>query len=139
MVTPGPLRNPGPLVYLAGSPEYLAWSSGNLNILTVWSVGTDRLLYFTQSDSGHPFQFLQLAGHFVLWYTGNGSSVLDLQTGKAFDVAGSVAASADTIAVGEQLRRPPKGAFASVRVSTLAVEAMPGIRGCTKKSATSPS
>jgi len=139
VATPGPLRSPGPLLYLAGSPEYLAWSSGDLNTLTVWPVGTNRLLHFTQSDSGHPFQFLQLAGHFVLWYTGTASSVLDLRTGDAFDVAGAVAASADTIAVEEQLGQPPKGTFASVRVSTLAVAAMPGIRGCAKNGATSPS
>jgi hypothetical protein len=132
VATPGPLRNPGPILYLAGSPEYLAWSSGNLNTLTVWPIGTARLLKFTQSDSGHPFEFLQLAGHFVLWYTGNGSSVLDMQTGDAFDVRGSVAASADSIAIEEPAGpSPTKGAFASSRVSTLATAALPGIRGCT--------
>jgi hypothetical protein len=132
VVTPGPLRNSGPILYLAGSPEYLAWSSGDLNTLTVWPLGTARLLKFTQSQSGHPFEFLQLAGHFVLWYTGNGSSVLDLQTGNAFDVTGSVAGSADAIAI-EQPGGPSstKGAFVSSRVSTLATAALPGIRGCT--------
>ena len=136
VVTPGPLRNPGPVLYLAGSPEYLAWSSGDLNTLTVWLVGTSRLLKFTQSDSGHPFEFLQLAGHFVLWYTGNGSSVLDMRTGDAFDVRGSVAGSADAIAIEQPGgQAPPKGAFASSRVSTLATAAMPGIRGCAKNAA----
>lgn len=140
VVTPGPLRHPGALLYLAGSPEYLAWSSGDLNTLTVWPVGTARLLKFTQSDSGHPFEFLQLAGHFVLWYTGNGSSVLDLRTGNAFDVAGSVAGSADAIAIEEPVGPPPtKGAFVSSRVSTLATPAMPGIRQCALKGATAPS
>jgi hypothetical protein len=129
---PGPLRDPGSLLYLAGSPQYLAWSSGDLNTLTVWPVGTGRLLRFTQSDSGHPFQFLQLTGHFVLWYTGTGSSVLDLQTGNAFDLAGSGAASAGAITVQEQLKQPPKGSFASVRVSTLATAAMPAIRTCSR-------
>jgi hypothetical protein len=140
VVTPGPLRNPGPILYLAGSPEYLAWSSGDLNTLTVWPVGTARLITFTQSDSGHPFEFLQLAGHFVLWYTGNGSSVLDLRTGNAFDVGGSVSGSADAIAI-EQPVGPPstKGAFVSSRVSTLATAALPDIRGCTKNGATAPS
>jgi hypothetical protein len=127
---PGPLRDPGSLFYLAGSPEYLAWSSDDLNTLTVWPVGTGQLLRFTQSNSGHPFQFLGLAGHFVLWYTGTGSSVLDLQTGNAFDIAGSGAASADAITVQEQLHQPPKGSYASVRVSTLITAAMPAIRTC---------
>jgi hypothetical protein len=129
---PGPLRDPGSLLYLAGSPQYLAWSSGDLNTLTVWPAGTDRLLRFTQSNSGHPFQFLQLTGHFVLWYTGSGSSVLDLRTGSAFDIAGSAAASADAITVQEQLKQPPKGSYASVRVSTLATAAMPAIRTCSQ-------
>ena len=129
---PGPLRDPGSLLNLAGSAQYLAWSSGDLNTLTVWPAGTDRLLRFTQSDSGHPFQFLQLTGHFVLWYTGTGSSVLDLQTGNAFDLAGSGAASAAAITVQEQLKQPPKGSYASVRVSTLATAAMPAIRTCSR-------
>jgi hypothetical protein len=140
VVTPGPLRNPGRLLYLAGSPEYLAWSSADLNTLTVWPIGTARLLKFTQSDSGHPFEFLQLAGHLVLWYTGNGSSVLDLRTGTAFHVGGSVAGSADEIAIEEPAGRPPaKGAFVPSRVSTLATAAMPGIRGCARNGATAPS
>lgn len=131
VATPGPLRNPGTILYLAGSPDYLAWGSGNLDSLTVWPVGTARLLKFTQSESGHPFEFLQLAGHFVLWYTGNGSSVLDMQTGNAFDVTGSVAGSANAIAIEEPAGRPAtKGAFVSSRVSTLATAALPGIRGC---------
>ena len=129
---PAPLRDPGSLLYLAGSPDYLAWSSGDLNTLTVWPVGTDHLLRFTQSNSGHPFQFLGLAGHFVLWYTGMGSSVLDLRTGNAFDIAGSGAASAGAITVQEQLKQPPKGSYASVRVSTLATAAMPAIRTCSQ-------
>ena len=132
VAVPGLLRDPGSLLYLAGSPQYLAWSSGDLNTLTVWPVGTGRLLRFTQSNSGRPFQFLQLAGHFVLWYTGMGSSVLDLRTGNAFDIAGSGAASADAITVQEQLKQPPKGSFASVRVSTLATAAMPAIRTCSQ-------
>jgi len=132
VVTPGLLRNPGSILYLAGSPDNLAWGSGDLNTLTVWPVGTARVLKFTQSDSGHPFEFLQLAGHFVLWYTGNGSSVLDLRTGGAFDVAGSVAASAGAIAIEQPVGHPAKGAFVSSRVSILTQAAMPGIRSCAK-------
>jgi hypothetical protein len=132
VVTPAPLRSPGTMLYLAGSPQYLAWGSGDLDRLTVWPVGTNRLLRFTQSDSGHPFQFLQLAGHFALWYTGTATSVLDLLTGNAFDIAGSAAASVGQIAVEQQLRQPPKGSFASVRVSALSIAAMPEVTGCAK-------
>ncbi len=129
--TPRPLRNPGPLLYMAGSPDYLAWSSGDLNTLTVWPVGAPRSFQFTQSNSGHPFEFLQIAGHFVLWYTGNGSSVLDLRTGDAFDVGGSVAGSANAIAVEEPVGNPPtKGRYAPSRVSLLALSAAPDVTGC---------
>jgi hypothetical protein len=138
VATPAPLRSPEPLTYLAGSPQYLAWSSGDLNTLTVWPIGTDRLLRFTQSNSGHSFQFMQLAGHFVVWYTGTGTSVLDLRTGDAFDYNGSAAVSGNTIAVEEQVSQPPKGSYASVRISVLPVAAMPSIRGCTKKAAAAP-
>ena len=128
--TPAPLRDPRPLLYLAGSPQYLAWSSADLNTLTVWPVGSGRLLRFAQSDSGHPFQFPQLAGHFVLWYTGTGTSVLDLRSGDAFDIAGSAAASPGTIAVEQQISQPPKGSYASTRVSTLPISAMPRVSTC---------
>ena len=133
VATPGPLRNPGAISDLGGSPQYLAWSTENANILTVWPVGAARVLKFTQADSGHPFHFLQLAGHFLLWYTGSGSSVLDLRTGNAFDVQGALAASADAIAVDESTTQPvPKGSFAATRISTLAIADMPGILGCAK-------
>jgi hypothetical protein len=133
VVTPGPLRNPGHLVSLTGSPGYLAWSSGDANTLAIWPVAAPRLLEFTQSYSGHRFQYLQLAGRFVLWYTGNGSSVLDLRTGNAFDVQGPVAGSEDAIAIEEPVAYPPtKGTFVPSRVSTVAMAAAPGIRGCAR-------
>jgi hypothetical protein len=134
VATPGPLRNPGPVSNLGGSPEYLAWSStANANILTAWPAGAARVLRFTQSGADHPFQFLQLAGHFLLWYTGTGSSVLDLRTGNAFDVQGTLAASADAIAVDQSTVQPvPKGTFAASRVSILAIAEMPGIPRCAR-------
>lgn len=134
VTTPGPLRSPGAVSNLGGSPEYLAWSStANANILTVWPAEAARLLKFTQSGTDHRFQFLQLAGHFLLWYTGTGSSVLDLRTGNAFDVPGALAASADAIAVEESTVQPvPKGTFAASRVSILAIAEMPGISRCAR-------
>jgi hypothetical protein len=133
ITTPGPLRNPGTLVYLAGSASYLAWGSGDLNTLTVWQIGASRTFRFSQSDSGHPFEFLQIAGHFLLWYTGNGSSVLDLRTGDAFDIGGTVAETANTIAIEEPVGSPAtKGGYVPSRVSVLPVTAAPDITGCTR-------
>jgi len=49
------------------------------------------------TDSRHPFQFLHLAGDFLFWYGGTTSSVLDLRSGAAIDIDGTVTGSADWI------------------------------------------
>jgi hypothetical protein len=94
---PGRLGSPGTVGYLAGSAAYLAWSSADYTTLTVWRIGTGELRQYRQ-DGRHPFQFLQLAGRYLVWYTGTASSVLDLDTGHGFDVPGTAAGSADWIA-----------------------------------------
>jgi hypothetical protein len=112
---PGDLAHPGSVGYLAGSSRYLAWSSSDLAQLTVWKVGSDHYATYT-SDLRHPFQFLQLAGHFVLWFGGTTSSILDLETGAAFDVPGTIAGSQQTIVTSN----PVSGAGARVSAIPLA-------------------
>jgi hypothetical protein len=85
--------------YLAASPDYLAWSGtgvGNQE-LNAWKVDTSQL-YRSMFDQKHLVQFMQAAGHVLLWYTGTSSVVFDLQTGKGFDVKGALAGSSDVIA-----------------------------------------
>jgi len=120
---PNNLAHPGPVGYLAGSQRYLAWSSGDLARLTVWEIGDNRLTTYT-SDLRHPFQFLQLAGHFVLWFGGTTFSVLDLRSGAAFDVPGAVAGSEETIVTSD----PAPGA--SVRVSAIPIAELGSSPGC---------
>ncbi|HZU18210.1 MAG TPA: hypothetical protein VFD01_16615 [Candidatus Dormibacteraeota bacterium] len=99
---PAGVGHPGSVGYLAGSREYLVWSSGDLTRLTAWRIGTGGSTIYT-SDLRHPFQFLQLAGHFLLWFGGATASILDLETGAAFDLPGTVAGSGGTIVAARPL------------------------------------
>jgi hypothetical protein len=85
--------------YLAASPEYLAWSGSGVGNqeLSAWKVDTNQLSGST-FDQNHLVQFMQAAGHILLWYTGTRSVVFDLETGKGFDVRGALAGSSDAIA-----------------------------------------
>lgn len=100
VAVPTALSEPQPIVFLAGSQDYLAWTSwiyGTSNGLpTVTSTLTvDRLsdgsvskyLLPANDSSQHGFQFPILAGHFMVWNSGSTNTVLDLQTGAGFDVA----------------------------------------------------
>jgi len=140
VVLPRPLQHPGSMGYLAGSPTYLAWSTQDLTALTVWPAGSARSREFTASGPRHRFQFLQLAGHFVLWYNGASSSVLDLRTGNGFDVQGTVTGSAAAITIAEPVTNPKtKSTFVASRVSTIAMTAAPGISRCAQHGATARS
>ncbi len=94
---PEPVRNPLSVAYLGGSPERLVWSSHDSTTLHHWHFATAKLASFTVADRRHFFQFLQVAGDFLLWHGGTTASVLDLTTGAAFDTAGTVAGSAEWI------------------------------------------
>jgi hypothetical protein len=108
---PEALRRLGSVAYLGGSPELLAWSSHDTTTLNVWRFGTGTLTSYT-TDSHHPFQFLHVAGDFLLWYGGITSSVLDLRSGAAFDVAGTVTGSPEWI-----VTATPAAGSAATRVS----------------------
>jgi len=99
---PERVRTPGTVGYLAGSDRYLVWS-GDRQELHAWRLGTNEYGDYT-GDLRHPFQFLRLAGDFTLWYAGLPSTVLDLRTGRAFDVRGSLAGTDGMIAESEPAR-----------------------------------
>jgi hypothetical protein len=86
---PGRVSAAGEVLALAGSARYLVWSTA-LDRLHAWRIGTNQYADYT-TDARHPLQLLAVAGDFVLWYTGQPSSVLDLRTGHAFDLPGAVA------------------------------------------------
>jgi hypothetical protein len=134
---PDPLQHPGSVGYLAGSPQYLAWSDQDGTSLRVWPFGAtgtgNAPATFTATDRLHVFQFLQLAGHYLLWYGGSASSVLDLTTAAAFDVPGTVTGSADWIVTAVPASAGPTTAKQSPsgsRVSRISTPAAPHIPTC---------
>jgi hypothetical protein len=126
---PGLASSPGPVRYLAGSSRYLAWSTDQQS-LHVWRIGRDEYSDYT-TDLEHPLQFLQIAGDFVLWYAGYPSSVLDLRTGRAFDLRGAVAGSDAVIAESEPSRATStKGDLVPARLSYVPLSGTMRIDGC---------
>lgn len=118
---PGRLRRPGDVRYLAGSAEYLVWSSGDSASLTVWPFRAGDMRTYVLPDRRHYFQFLQIAGDFVVWFSGLTSSVLDLTTGAGFDLPGTVAGSPDWIAASPPPTPPgpnARGGYAVRRIAT---------------------
>jgi hypothetical protein len=120
-----------PRSLVAGSPEYLAWSDQTHTALTVWRTDTQDYRELRTADQLHEFQFLQFAGHFLLWFGGNASSVLDLASGAGFDVSGTVTGSPDWIAVAQPVAPvKSKGAIVPSRVSLVDARSAPAIAGC---------
>lgn len=138
VLLPAPLRHPDSIGHLAGSAGYLTWSSEDSADLTVWQVNTDTYHRFTSHDGRHHFQFMQLAGHFVLWFGGTVSSILDVTTGAAFDIAGTTAGSPERIATSEPIgpsgatpsSAPDRGHVTASRVSSIATASAAGIPAC---------
>jgi hypothetical protein len=127
---PPQLQDQPAIVYLAGSPRYLAWTTSNQEV-RVWQVDTSDVAAYSIQDNKNPLQFLTLAGHYLLWYTGYPYAVLDLNTGGAFDVSGAVAGSEAAIVTTETLRAPAtKTDIPGTGVSTLRTASAPGIPGC---------
>ncbi|TMD12844.1 MAG: hypothetical protein E6J00_10345 [Chloroflexi bacterium] len=114
---PAALARPMPIGYLSGSPGYLVWTTGTELMVEQPDSGALSRYHFTRDAIKHPFQFPMLAGHFLVWYTGTSNTILDLQTGNAFDVPlpSSVAASGDEIVV----TRPVPGAKGAVTNTTV--------------------
>jgi hypothetical protein len=130
---PDRVRRTGAIGYLGGSSQYLAWSTNNNLELIVWQVGTTRYYDMVMPDTRHYYQFLQIAGHFVLWYTGTGSSVLDLTTGAAFDISGGAAGSPDVIVLEQPVHAPTnKTEFVASRISSIPTSAAPVIPACSR-------
>jgi hypothetical protein len=101
---PAALRQPRSIGYLAGSADYILWTDST-SALTTDQLASGRISKYTfVSDAGkHPFQFPTLVGHFVVWFTGSVNTVLDLETGKAFDIGlpSAITGADDTIVIGK--------------------------------------
>ncbi|MBO0870175.1 MAG: hypothetical protein J2P15_16575 [Micromonosporaceae bacterium] len=125
---PSLLGDPGTIGYLGGSSRYLAWSNADSSEVTAWQIGSPDLRRYASHDGRHPFQFLTIAGDFLLWYGGIVSSLLDLRTGRAFDVAGTLAGSPDAIAAGQSADHTSTLAN---WVSRVPLPAAPAVTTCT--------
>jgi hypothetical protein len=131
---PARLRDPGPIVYVAGSSRYLAWSGDDSLGATVWTIDSGDFATYRSPDLNHAFQFMQLADHYLLYYGGTSSTVLDLLTGNGFDVAGSLAGS-DQVIAKEEPSAPTtqKGQPVSSRISSVSISAVGAIAPCTRR------
>jgi hypothetical protein len=129
---PLPLANPGTIGYLAGSPRYFAWSSQDATAVTIWRIGSRQNRTLTSHDGRHFFQFMQIAGHFMIWFGTATFSVLDLVTGHAFDIKGAVTASPDSIVVSQLTGEHMSGktAMGTSRVSRIATKRAPSVVSC---------
>lgn len=128
---PAQLRKPESVGQLAGSPDYLAWSGQDSTNLVVWRIGTTRYDRFSAKDGVHFFQFMHLSDHYLVWFGGGTSSVLDLNTGNGFDIPGTVSGSADSIVVTEPVSAPStKGELVASRVSRIEIRSAPAITSC---------
>jgi len=128
---PSPLQRPGTVGYLGGSPDFLVWSDQTTTRLSVWHLTTDTFTYFKVDDHSHYFQFLSLAGHFLLWFTGSSSAVLDLTTGNGFDFDGTVAGSQERIAL-VKASATVKGTIGSSEVASLLLTEAPELATCSR-------
>jgi len=129
---PTHLQHPGSIGYLAGSSQYLLWSNQGSTALTSWQIGSSHYMTFHSPDDHHHFQFLQASGPFALWFGGATSSILDLRTGKAFDLQGTVTASSERIATAESAEKNPlEAAITITRVANIPMSGAPRISRCT--------
>ncbi len=128
---PEALRVPGSIVFLAGAKDWFAWSAEGLMELNVWRFDANERRQYRAPDIRHYFQFMQLAGGYLLWYSGVGSAILDLESGALVDVSGSLAGGDDLIVM-EQPSRPPakKGEIVASRVSAARPSGLPGLGEC---------
>jgi hypothetical protein len=128
---PAQAGTPASISHLAGSPDYLAWSSVDFTELTVWHVGTAEQIHVVSHDGRHFFQFMQFASHFLVWFAASASSVMDLNTGNAFDVQGSVSGTSDSIVLAETPANAGKGGgLVPTRVSRVSTSSAPAIPDC---------
>jgi hypothetical protein len=130
MPVPAALRDPLSIIYLTGSRDWFAWSVEGLQEANVWRVGTAERRTYRTTDIKHYFQFMQFAGGYLLWYSGVGSAILDLDGGAIVDVGGPLAAGDDLIVVSQPTGPHVKGEFVASRVSAARASTLSPLGGC---------
>jgi len=127
---------------LAGSSQYLVWGTHNLAKLMLWRVGATYREEFAPTapkgstpTSSPEFQFPQLAGRYLLWYTGVATLTMDLQTGKGFVEKGDTGVATGSSEWLVAIAGPPSSgakstAFVQTRMLPLHTAAAPAIDSC---------
>ena len=132
--TAGLLPNPTGATYLAGSDRYLAWTTADLAEVDYVDLTTALLTQMVvTADLKHRVQFPVIVADYLLWYTGDRFSVLDLRSGRGFDIMGSASAANGMLAKSESVGSTPvKGQIGQSRVSALDVSKVSGLpsTGC---------
>jgi hypothetical protein len=146
VAVPAGLATPQSIVYLAGSRDYLAWTSWIFGTspkgppiatssLTVERLADGTLTRYQLPDGDvfHTFQFPILAGHFLVWFTGTQNTVLDLQTGKGFDVnlPSSIVGNDDAILLARVSGGGKTGGALSTSDSSIQLSSELAINSCT--------
>lgn len=127
---PSDLATPQDILYLAGSPSYLVWSSSQTT-LNVKRVGSAGWRTYSIPDNAHVLQFMTLAGHFLLWSGGQSNTVLDLDSAKGFDIPlPSGVAGTDKLLVISRMAAGIKGAISTTYVSSTALSSDLGVHEC---------
>lgn len=125
---PGLLPTPRSVAYIAGNKDLLLWTSNQGDELYTFEIATRKLVQFTAlPDARHRFQFPVLVGNYGVWYTGSRFSVMDLSTGRAFDINGSATVGDGIIAVARPDAPVVKGQISMSRVSEINVSKLPAM------------
>jgi hypothetical protein len=97
---PAVLSAPGPITYLAGSSDYLAWTK-SATVMAAYDLNAGKLSTYqmAQRDGRHAFQFPMLAGRILVWWSGVQDTIVDLATGNGFDVIDGAAAGSSNLLV----------------------------------------
>ena len=124
VVGPAELRRPYPATYLAGSPEYMLWIaipqalSRDNSMMWTDELGAGRVRAYDVQN--HYLQFPTIAGSYLVWFSTDKNSVVDLRTASGFDIPlpGSIAAAGDSLVVAK-LSSPSKASASSTTVSVV--------------------
>jgi hypothetical protein len=117
------------ITWLAGSPHYLVWTTDERHAVA-WRMDRDQLTTYAV-DLRNRLQFLSVAGHFLIWYTGSPTAILDLDSGGGYDLTGQVMGSESAIVLTTPARTPAsKIDNPGTVVSVLPLADAPGIPAC---------
>ena len=130
-VLPRQLGSPGPIVYLAGSSRYVAWSRNQFD-LNVFRLDRSDVIVYHLPGVTRSFQFLTIAGRYLVWFATASYVILDLERGVGTEISGATVTASEAALVRAEAVRPSttKGELTPTRVSALALANVSHLPGC---------